>query len=183
MKTAWRVKAGVPSYKMDPGLRECLFDPGSTTARFKQISPHFKIRVLQQQWQQPQSSEILFLQMVPRTRALIREVEIVLHDVVWMVARTVIPATTLTGSQRRLIDQLDERPIGKLLFSDPHLKRTEYEVALLTPAHKEYAPLAHLKFISDPIWVRRSLFYLDHKPLMLIEYFLPPLVEELRKSS
>lgn len=163
MKIVWRPARMVSHYKISSKLRDFLLDPGSTTVRFKKISDQFKVRVLLQAWQIPTVEEALILQIPRRTRTLVRAVEIYLHRELWMVCRAVFPMRTLTGKWRRLIDELDERPLGQLLFCNPRLQRSEYEVAYLE---------------AQKIWARRSLFYLaENKPLLLTECLMPRLIK------
>lgn len=141
--------------------REWLLDSGSLTQRLKQRSHGlFSVEVLQQSWLLPNRSEQQLLSMKTRQRALIREVFLHGNNQPWVFARSVIPATTLSGRERALL-RLSNRPLGEFLFSHPAMERGPIEVSRL-PGTPE-------------LWARRSVFYLSGKPLMVCEVFLPDL--------
>lgn len=174
MKSTWRPSRCISRNKISPQLRSWLFDPDSTTSRFRKISKNLVVKVLKQAWMIPNEDERLFLKLLPRQFAFIREVEIYCDDIPCMTARTVIPRSSLTGKNRRLLFELDERPLGELLFRDSTLKRSEFEFSLVKPCQKEYESIA--KFCDQnhaAIWARRSQFFLSGKPLLLTEIFLP----------
>lgn len=152
-----------------------LLDPSSLTLRLQQAcgGGGFRVRVVAQRWELPLLSEARALHIAPRRRALIREVWLLCGGRPWVFARTVIPARTLTGPQRRL-DHLGERPLGGLLFSDPSMRRGQLEIARIGRGQPLFAlATATLPAPPEAIWGRRSLFYLRNKPLLVCEMFLP----------
>jgi len=162
-----------------PELANWLLDPGSLTARLIQVCPgRFYVRVLSQVWATPQHNEIRRLRMRERQMSLIREVYLCCDEQPLVFARTVIPRRTLTGKQKHLAG-LGSRPLGAVLFADPHMHRDEIEVARLSPReqlfHKAVAAL-----VDKPsrIWGRRSVFYLNNKPLLVNEIFLPGIARD-----
>jgi len=109
--------------------------------------------------------------------AFIREVELHCGNRPWVFARTLIPATTLRGGARRLA-HLRNRPLGAVLFADPNVLRGELEVAELLSRHLLFRDAArHLERPPGSLWGRRRLFYMDNKPLLVNEIFLPELPE------
>lgn len=76
----------------------------------------------------------------------------------WVTAHTLVPASSLRGSLRRL-RYLDEQPLGQFLFRQPSLRRGQLELAP-----------------TGEGWGRRSLFYVEGKPLLVAEFFLPALI-------
>ena len=109
--------------------------------------------------------------------AFIREVELHCGSRSWVFARTLIPATTLRGGARRLA-HLRNRPLGAVLFADPKVLRGELEVAELLPRHLLFRnAVRQLESPPDSLWGRRRLFYMDEKPLLVNEIFLPELPE------
>lgn len=152
-------------------LRHWLLDRGSLTQRLIAASDgRFRVRVLHQRIARPRFSEMRLLDM-PRGRlALIREVILYGYDQPWVFARSVLPLSSLTGRLRRL-RKFDNRPLGDYLFRDPGLRRGELQITRLFPASailpKEFSA------VRDALWGRRSVFYVDHKPLLISEFFLP----------
>lgn len=143
--------------------RRWLLDRGSLTQHLVQASQgHFRVEVVRQLWGRPSRSEARALNIDPRQKVLIREVRLLGHEQPWVFARTIIPASTLTGKQRKL-NGLGCRSLGTVLFRDPTMKRGPLQVGRLTLNSGEMA------------WARRSLFYLANKPLLVTEVFLPAL--------
>ena len=87
-----------------------------------------------------------------------------------MYARSVIPISTLRGPQRRLAS-LGNKPLGAYLFRNPSLKRGPLEVATITLFNNTAPSLD----ITGPIYGRRSKFFLQQKPLLVAEIFMPAL--------
>jgi chorismate--pyruvate lyase len=105
--------------------------------------------------------------------AIIREVELYCEQTPWVFARTLIPASSLRGPARRLT-MLGNRPLGEVLFNDPHMRSGRREVARLLPRHPLFqAAVASLEQKPEEIWGRRTLFYLGGQPLLVNEIFLP----------
>lgn len=73
---------------------------------------------------------------------------------------------------------LRERPLGEVLFSDPGVVRGRMEVAKLLPDHVLFGSAAQGMDPPPPsLWARRTLFYLERRPLLVNEVFLPGLPE------
>ena len=151
-----------------------LFDSGSLTARLLRVCPgRFQVQVLSQEWRAPQHNEIKRLGMRQRQMSFIREVYLYCDAQPWVFARTVIPRKTLTGKQKHLAD-LGSRPLGAVLFADPHMHRDEIEVSCLHTGEQLYhKAVAVLPSQPAGVWGRRSVFYLNNKPLLVNEIFLP----------
>jgi chorismate--pyruvate lyase len=146
-----------------------LLDSGSLTARLIALSAgDFRVEVVTQGWGRPNLSEARALRIDPRLLVLVREVRLLGCGQPWVHARSLIPATTMTGRHRQLA-HLGTRPLGELLFSDQGMQRGVIEtaqVALYSPSPPQ----------STQTWARRSVFFLDHKPLLVSEVFLPALL-------
>jgi chorismate--pyruvate lyase len=109
--------------------------------------------------------------------ALIREVELHCEDCPWVFARTVIPATSLQGSARRLA-KLGEKPLGAILFADPRVRRGITQLARLQSRHPLFrAAAVHLIEPPQGLWGRRTLFYYAGYPLLVYEIFLPDILQ------
>jgi chorismate--pyruvate lyase len=148
-----------------------LFDHASLTARLKRHCHSFEVRLLSQQYQRPTLDEQEILAIRPGRFALIRQVCLYCNGRAGVYARTVIPATTLTGRQR-VYTSLGNRPLGEMLFADRTMKRDEVMVAEFTLAELPLAESAG----DGTCWGRRSIFRVGGKPLLVSEYFLPALV-------
>jgi len=104
---------------------------------------------------------------------LVREVILYCDDTPQVFARSLLPLTSLTGSEQQLA-HLGNQPLGQVIFNSPDLERKDIEVACLGP-QTPVAALARTLDLEDVgrLWGRRSLFYLQHKPIMVAEVFLP----------
>ncbi|MGM8225426.1 chorismate--pyruvate lyase family protein [Cellvibrio sp. ARAG 10.3] len=176
-RVTWQPLAQWPkAQRPEAALCEWLLDKGSLTARLVARShDHFHVEVLRQQIARPALSEWRCLNMDRSELALIREVVLCGHQQPWVFARSVLPLTSLTGSLRHLRKQ-DARPLGAFLFSQPHLQRSAIAVSRLK-RHHGYVPEP---LTSDkPLWGRRSVFYLEDKPLLVSEVFLDAFVDTL----
>jgi len=166
----WRNRAQSFYSDLSPQVADWLFDPSSLTARLiRQCNGRFSVRVLDEAYGMARLSEQRILKMHNRETALIREVHLLCDGHPLVYARTVIPASTLTGAQKRLA-RLGDKPLGAVLFADKSMQRDEVQIARLKPHQVKL----NSNEPSD-IWGRRSVFRLSNKPLLVSEYFLPEL--------
>ncbi len=93
----------------------------------------------------------------------VREVALCIRNQPVVLARSVIPRSTLTGAERQLL-VLNTKPLGEFLFSHKHMSRSKIEVKKGTVN-------------QQAVWGRRSIFKLNNKPLLVSEFFLPSLLE------
>ncbi|MBI3561007.1 MAG: chorismate lyase [Gammaproteobacteria bacterium] len=177
MKTnlpVWRAQQQILASAIPESIRCWLFDPGSLTARaIAACRGKFRVEVVAQAWRRASVEEARRLTMPRHALAWVREVYLYCNDTPWVFARTVIPRRTLSGRQKPLA-HLGSRPLGAVLFADPWMRRDPIEVCCLNPQHQLFAAATH--FTGDGstlMWGRRSVFYLDHKPLLVNEIFLP----------
>jgi chorismate--pyruvate lyase len=157
------------------GLSDWLLESGSLTRKVIQACGQgcFRVRLLRQGWGAPLTSERRMLRTRRGVITLIREVELLCDGVPWVFARTLIPATSLQRSVRRLT-QLGERPLGAVLFTDPKVHRGVTQFARLQARHPLFlAACAHVDATPEMLWGRRTLFTLSGQPLLVNEIFLP----------
>lgn len=111
------------------------------------------------------------------TKVFSREVVLQCGEHALVYARTVIPARTLKGRLSRLA-KLGEKPLGEILFTDPHIHRRDLEIARLQPGELLFEKARSTMPNSLPsavnfIWARRSTFAYHDKRLLVSEIFLP----------
>lgn len=175
----WHAFRRVPSFYLPTEWRSWVLDRGSLTQRLIQASNgEFSVRVIRQQWLQPKRDEALLLGCPVTTHALIREVELLCHGKVWVVARSVIPVTTLQGEERQL-KVLGNRSLGSFLFKSRAMKRGPLQI---TQASPESLAMETGERVDGALWGRRSLFFLHKKPLLVSELFLPAILESQAKT-
>lgn len=153
-----------------------LLDRGSLTASLKKASKQeFRVRVVDQRWGRVLHSEGELLNMRRGEIAVVREVELLVDGVPWVFARTVIPASSLHGPNKRLT-MLGTKPLGEVLFADPRTHRVVMEIASLRPRHNLYQKAVnHVETKPERLWGRRTLFELSGSHLLVNEIFLPEL--------
>jgi chorismate--pyruvate lyase len=131
--------------------------------------------VLSQEWAKPWGEESRILKLRPGRRAIVREVALQGGDQPLVVARSVIPARTLRGADRRLAN-LGTKPLGHILFNDPRLRRLHLSLTRVAPT--DWRPVLPFQEIpNEPVWGRRSLYSLGPGHTLLVaEFFLPTLL-------
>jgi len=178
----WRPRSQLWRYTLPPVLREWLLDTSSLTRRLQaRCSGTFSVAVLEQAYRGPSAQERRVLGLRPGTWALVRQVHLTCGGTPWVFARTVVPIRSLKGRGRALA-RLGRRPLGEVLFSDPHLRRGEPEVAPLTPDNPLYALAAGNSAADRSVWGRRSRFLIGRKPLLVSEFFLPEFIVALEEA-
>lgn len=165
----WRPVARFTTRQLPQLTRRWLLDDGSLTARLlERYDGDLQVRRRFQGWCRPRPSECRLLDVSRRQLALVREVELVGagHPVVF--ARSVFPLETLQGSLGHL-RWLQNRSLGSILFSNPRVQRSEFELAVICGDH-DYIPADLAQ--QQPAWGRRSRFTLQDHPLLVSEVFL-----------
>lgn len=173
---ATRWKSHQAYLRADIPVRLCnwLLDPASLTLRLQRLCPgRFRVRLLSQGWGSPRLDEAQVLGMRHGERAVIRQVHLLCGNRPWIYARTIIPATSMTGKLRRLA-HLGTRPLGAMLFADPGMQRGVVELANIKPGEALFSDATrHMSRQPGDIWGRRSVFRMADKPLLVSEIFLP----------
>lgn len=166
----WRNQLRFTNAQLSSALKASLIDSGSLTARLVAVSERFEVVVLRQLWGFPRLSERRLLQLDARRYALIREVKLVCDGQPMVFARSVIPASSLSGELRHL-RRFGNHSLGSLLYSDPNLHRSDFELAC---ASASLFRVPATEFAGDAtVWGRRSRFLLKNQPLLVSEIFLP----------
>jgi len=150
-----------------------LYDHNSLTKKLEASYSHFSVKVKQQFSVKPNNQ--LSALFNSEDKILVREVFLYCDNRPIVFAQTEIPYTTLTEEQEKLIE-IGEQSLGKILFQDPTMLRGQIEVTEFkggSPFHQLASELQQPAEYS--LWARRSLFYLNNKPLLVSELFLPAL--------
>lgn len=164
----WRDRRHLNQTQLPVSVGAWLLDKHSLTARLIKASQgDFRVELIQQSWRLPTADESKLLALKSREVALVREVLLICHGQPWVFARSVIPASSLRG-KLGFLRKLKNSALGALLFKDPSLQRSHFEVARIQLPHP-HIPVQS----SANIYGRRSLFYWKNKPLLVAEIFLP----------
>lgn len=164
IEPVWSGRNLAPACVIPRVWRKTLFDSSSLTAQLVALGQGtFEVKVLAQGWRQLSAGECQLLGVKPhQNRGWTRDVALCIHGKAWVYARTCIPASTLTGSEKRLA-QLGDKPLGAYLFQHPAMKRGKMTASKIRQNG------------LDLKWSRRSVFYLHQKPLLVSEAFIQPL--------
>lgn len=166
-------------------LHSWLQDAGSLTARLiAQSRGEFRVEVLFQGFGQIRLDERRALTFNKRRlnkhhATLIREVILYGNNQPWVFARSLLPLSSLTGRLRQL-RKTSRKPLGAFLFKQPKLQRSPIEVAKINHNHHYLPEYLHK---NQTVWGRRSVFYVDQKPLLVSEVFLPDFVKTIKMES
>lgn len=155
-------------------MHSWVFVSGSLTRHLKSVcGPNFRVQVLRQSFASPFPDERRLLQMRQGRWALVREVALFSGNGPVVLARSILPLKTLRGAGRRLA-HLGNRPLGEFLFSYQDLDRVRFEVAEVDRSC--WHPSVGSEYgLNGGTWGRRSLYTLAGRPLLVAEFFLPPL--------
>jgi len=171
-KQRWYHRRQLFNQSIQPSLISWLFDASSLTARLIDLcGKDFSVQVISQQWQKLTTEEARAMSLKNVHAALVRQVYLCCEGVPLVYARTVIPATTIQGAQRRFAN-MGNRPLGAMLFSDRTMRREDVQVAIL-PASNALKRFAR---VDEQVWGRRSVFRVSGRPLLVSEYFLPEIL-------
>ncbi|MCE2594128.1 chorismate lyase [Motilimonas cestriensis] len=165
--------------ELDSSLYSWLADAGSLTERLMANCQHFSVRVIGQDVlpvsdvERQALADSKYFNPSADTQYMVREVLLCCDQQPWVFARTVIPASTLTGEERQLAT-LGEQPLGATLFNAASMTRQNLVVASFS-ANSLVSQVVHQRFDEEGaiLWGRRSLFHLSNKPLLVHEIFLP----------
>lgn len=141
--------------ELDAQLRDWLLLEDSMTKRFEQQGKSVTVTLIREAFvgQDEVAEELSLLPAEPRY--WLREILLCADGEPWLVGRTVVPESTLSGPELQL-QQLGNTPLGRYLFTSSTLTRDFIEIGK-----------------DAELWGRRSRLRLSGKPLLLTELFLP----------
>ncbi len=163
-------------------IGDWLLDSSSMTARMQRNCQTVTVEVVNHSSSYPDADEAKQLSLDSESMALVREVYMLCDGKRWLYGRTVIPEQTLVGKAKQLIE-LGEVPLGKFLFSDPEITRSPFIVTQLESHHDLFKKALSSDMAEDSLWARRSKFFIDNRPLLLTEVFLPEMVESICNNN
>lgn len=176
MEPVWRGSFRLNRAQLPQQWRDWLLDRSSLTLRLQRAcAGSFSVEVISQRMEPPMLSEARALGRPPQELALVRQVRLRCNGQPWVFARTVIPLPSLRRGLRQLA-LLGNRPLGAVLFADPTMRRSGVEVARIDQGKRLYRrALGGDTTTATEVWGRRSVFTLRGQPLLVSEFFLPPL--------
>ena len=106
-----------------------------------------------------------------------REVLLHAHGTPLILARTIIPETTIKAVNNKLA-HLGNRPLGEIIFSYPKLERVAMDVCLVKPQTWTDTALSEAN-IQHALWGRRTVYGIAHHQMLVSEFFLPAILERV----
>lgn len=162
----WLSLKPMPSTLLPQPWRSWVLDSGSLTHRLKCLTGKpdaFSVSVQRVGFTRATLSEARALGISVRDQVYVREVTLNLNNEPVVVARSVIPRSTLTGYERQLM-WLGSKPLGEFLFTHRRMRRCAIECK-------------QGRVAGQDAWARRSIFELSGKPLLVSEVFLEHLFD------
>lgn len=140
---------------LTPALLDWLMEEDSMTRRFERHCQQVTVNLLREAFVGAEEAGEEVALLPAEHRYWLREIELCGDGVPWLVARTLVPESTLVGPELKL-QQLGTVPLGRYLFATSTLSRDFINVGK-----------------GADLWGRRSRLRLSGKPLLLTELFLP----------
>lgn len=132
--------------------------PSSLTEALKALSQDFRVEVLEEQVLALEPSLADFFPGITHPQLFSRKVLLIGNDQPWVAAHTLIAQDHLS-QQLNAFANLQQRPLGELLFADNSVRKDCSEIAY----HQQ-------------TWGRRNRYWLREAPILISEFFLPELI-------
>jgi chorismate--pyruvate lyase len=180
LRSAWnRVDSG-ELHRAPRQWQPWLSDTGSLTQKLeKAIGQKLVVQVLRDRRQSLHQDEHHYFQnRIKRCR--IREVLLCVNETPLVIARSIIPTYSSSGSNHAIL-RLGTRPLGAVLFSKTRMHskaRPQRDIARLDKSSKLWKGFQKDGITSSsPLWARRTLYRLKGHPILVNEIFLPALLQ------
>ncbi len=176
MDLDWQDKSIVAKELTDSRLTVFLFQNGSLSRFIEDnCNGKFHIELKNESWCQALANEINVLSLVDDAITFIRESWLKCDDRRLVYARTVIPQTTF-ARERRTLQQLGNKPLGNILFSDSTSHQTSRRYAKIPLGCNLHQQATAGSKIASNLWGRQSIFNINNNPLLITEVFLPSIL-------
>jgi chorismate--pyruvate lyase len=159
-------------HKLPGNVQSWIYESDSLTQRLRNFyGDAVAVKILLQRWHTPFLSERRLLKLPEHQYVLTREVLLHANGKPLILARSIIPASTIKVVKSNL-SHLGNRPLGEVIFSYPKLERIAMDIALIEPSTWTQSALTEAS-IDQPIWGRRTVYAIAHKQMLVSEFFLP----------
>jgi len=150
---------GCQSRCVNPAIQRLLSDQGSLTQQLTDVSNgRFRVQTVELVWRNLLGDDLrkLFGPVAPSHKFWSRKTVLLCEGAPAVLAHSLMPEHAEQSALGQVL-ALGEKPLGEYLFSQTGLKRGAFQFAQS----------------KQGFWGRRSIFYLDSKPIMVAEFFLP----------
>ena len=178
----WKTITSTDGDPMPEAVRDWLSKPFVLSNALRKVCVDFSVEVADQCIKPLYADEIAVLKCYETPMGYIRETYLgdVGNPLVY--ARVTMPESTYVANKENL-ENLGNRPIGEtLLYKDPSLSRSEFEVKRVTQDDELlFNTLVHSNFYRAEIgssretemWARRSVFTISGNQMLITEVFMP----------
>ena len=153
------VESGYQSRSVNPAIQRLLNEKGSLTQQLIDVSnDRFRVQPVELEWRNLLGDDLrkLFGPVAPSHKFWSRKAILLCESQPAVLAHSLMPAHAAESALGQVLE-LGEQPLGEYLFSQSGLQRVAFQFAQS----------------EQGFWGRRSIFYLDSKPIMVAEFFLP----------
>lgn len=165
----------------DELLQSWLLDEGSLTRRLTNLSKdNFSVKPIQEGWQQLREDEQQALNCPANDTGWAREVFLCVDSVPVVFARSIARQEQLIQSGFDL-QQLGNRSLGELLFTDRNFQRGSIETCSINSENIAAIVLPYRG--QKALWARRSCFSKPDLDILVCEVFLPDLWLKLNRKD
>jgi len=151
-------------------LKSWLYETALLTTRLKQTAKNFQLKVLKETYEEPSP----LLSDVPITdNNYIREIMMLSDNEPCILGQTTVPEDTL--KHNGWAKKLGTKGLGEALVNLPNVSRSAFNFSFCVCNNlvlKKYGMRLPEKE-NMPLWVRRSSFLIENRPLWVVEIFLP----------
>lgn len=158
--------------------KQWLMRAGALTQGLRAIG-HLDLRVLREFPAGLTPDEAAGLQRAARSPVWVREIAMRIDGLDAVVARSVAPLRATHGVWQGM-RKLRTRPLADILYHDPSIRRSAFEVArvhacmpMLCPVQQVLPEARGSAFAPPLLLARRSVFWREGVPLLVAECFLP----------
>ncbi len=155
-------------------LKSWLYETALLTARLKQSAKSFQLKVLKETY----GEHSPLLSDVPITdNNYIREIMMLSDNVPCILGQTTVPEDTL--KHNGWAKKLGSKGLGEVLVNLPNVSRSAFNFSFCVGNNsvlKKYG-MELPEIESMHLWVRRSSFLIENRPLWVVEIFLPKICE------
>ena len=155
-------------------LKSWLYETALLTARLKQSAKNFQLKVLKETY----GEHSPLLSDVPITdNNYIREIMMLSDNEPCILGQTTVPEDTL--QHNGWAKKLGSKGLGEALVNLPNVSRSAFNFSFCVGNNsvlKKYG-MEFLETESMHLWVRRSSFLIENRPLWVVEIFLPKICE------
>jgi chorismate-pyruvate lyase len=155
-------------------LKSWLYETALLTTRLKRSAKNFQLKVLKETYEEPSP----LLSDVPITdNNYIREIMMLSDNEPCILGQTTVPEDTL--KHNGWAKKLGSKGLGEALVNLPNVSRSAFNFSFCVGNNsvlKKYG-MEFPETESMHLWVRRSSFLIENRPLWVVEIFLPKICE------